>query len=76
MKFNTELLKAIPASMGKDVELTYRDGTKITGFIQGAFSDPDGLIVHKHKWPKGEDPSIRISCNELRAVKIESDLYQ
>lgn len=76
MKFNPELLKAIPASMGKDVELTYRDGTKITGFIQGAFSDPDGLIIHKHKWSKEEDPMIRISCKELREVKIESDLYQ
>ena len=76
MKLISELLKAIPASMGKDVELTFRDGTKLTGFIQGAFSDPDGLIIHKHRWPKGEDPMIRISLKDLKEVKIESDLYQ
>jgi hypothetical protein len=76
MKLIPELLKAIPASIGKDVEITYRDGTKLTGFIQGALHDPDGLIIHKHKWPKGEDPLIRISINDLRKLKIESDLYQ
>jgi hypothetical protein len=76
MELIPELLKAIPASIGKDVEITYRDGTKLTGFIQGAFSDPDGLIIHKHRWPKGENPTIRISIKDLKEVKIESDLYQ
>jgi hypothetical protein len=76
MKLTPELMKAIPVSMGKDVEITYRDCTKVTGFIQGAFSEPDGLMIHRHKWSKGDNPIIRASFNDLKEVKIESDVYQ
>lgn len=70
-----ELLQAIPASMSKDIELTYRDGTKVTGFIQGSFFDPDGIIIHRHKWPRGENPLIRASLTDLRELMIESTVY-
>ena len=76
MKMSPELLKALPTSMGKDLEITYRDGTKVTGFIQGSFSDPDGIIIHKHKWPQGENPLVRASLNNLVELKIESKVYK
>ncbi len=76
MKMSPELLKALPASMSKDIEITYRDSTKVTGFIQGAFSDPDGIIIHRHKWPQGENPLVRASLNDLVKVKIESEVYK
>ena len=75
MKLTPELSEVIHSSKGKDIEVSYRNGNKMTGFIQGSFQDPDGIIIHKHKWSKEENPLVRASLNDLRELRIESDVY-
>ena len=77
MKIHGKLLKALVAGqqVSGTVEATYRNGKKVSGFIQNITTNPDVLVIGRNTVNPGENVLHPVNFDELTEIKVDSVSY-
>ena len=72
MEVNIDLVKHLTSGMTKvkSVEVTYRNGGKVVGFVKSSNPSPLKVVIQKFSFAKREKPTHRIKFDHVTSLQL------